>query len=31
LKERGVNISRRTITKYREEMGIPSSIKRKRY
>ena len=27
----GINISRRTVAKYREEMGIPSSQKRKRY
>lgn len=29
--EEGINISRRTVAKYREEMGIPSSQKRKRY
>lgn len=27
----GTSISRRTVTKYREELGIPSSTKRKRY
>ncbi|MBE3555405.1 MAG: RNA polymerase factor sigma-54, partial [Thermicanus sp.] len=26
----GIEISRRTITKYREELGIPSTSKRKR-
>ena len=31
LKERDIDISRRTIAKYRDEMGIPSSSKRKRY
>ncbi|NLF47698.1 MAG: RNA polymerase factor sigma-54 [Clostridiales bacterium] len=31
LKERGIEISRRTIAKYRDEMGISSSSKRKRY
>jgi len=31
LKEKGINISRRTVAKYREEMGIPCSAKRKRY
>ncbi|MEG0291910.1 MAG: RNA polymerase factor sigma-54 [Anaerovoracaceae bacterium] len=31
LKERKIEISRRTIAKYRDEMGIPSSSKRKRY
>ena len=30
LKEKGHNISRRTIAKYREAMGIPSSQDRKR-
>lgn len=29
LKEQGVCVSRRTVAKYREEMGIPSSAKRK--
>lgn len=31
LKEQGVNISRRTVAKYREELGIKSSKGRKRY
>lgn len=31
LKERGSNISRRTVAKYREELNIPSSSMRKRY
>lgn len=31
LKEKGISISRRTVSKYREEMGILSSTKRKRY
>lgn len=31
LKERGLNISRRTVAKYRDEMGILSSSKRRRY
>lgn len=31
LKNRGINISRRTIAKYREQLGILSSQKRKRY
>ncbi len=31
MMEEGINISRRTVAKYREEMGIPSSQKRKRY
>jgi RNA polymerase sigma-54 factor len=31
LNRQGVNISRRTVAKYREEMGVPSSGKRKRY
>ncbi len=31
LKDKGIHISRRTITKYRESMNIPSSVKRKRY
>ena len=30
LKESDINIARRTVTKYREMMGIPSSSKRKR-
>lgn len=31
LKEDGINIARRTVAKYREELGIPSSSKRKVY
>jgi len=31
LVEEGIEISRRTVAKYREEMMIPSSAKRKRY
>ncbi|MEA4988536.1 MAG: RNA polymerase factor sigma-54 [Anaerovorax sp.] len=31
LKERGIDISRRTVAKYRDEMHILSSSKRKRY
>ncbi len=31
LAERGIDISRRTIAKYRDEMCLPSSSKRKRY
>jgi RNA polymerase sigma-54 factor len=31
LKEEGIPISRRTVTKYREKMGIPSSASRKQY
>ena len=31
LNRQGLNISRRTVAKYREEMGVPSSAKRKRY
>jgi len=31
LKERGIDISRRTVAKYRDEMNILSSSKRKRY
>ncbi len=30
LREEGISISRRTITKYREELGISSSVRRKR-
>ena len=30
LKEQGIKIARRTITKYREEMNIPSSFERKK-
>lgn len=31
LKEKNMKISRRTVMKYREQMGYPSSVKRKRY
>jgi len=31
LNEKGMNISRRTVAKYREELGIKSSSKRKRF
>jgi RNA polymerase sigma-54 factor len=31
LKEKGLNIARRTVTKYREQKGIPSSRLRKAY
>lgn len=31
LNKEGISISRRTVAKYREELGIPSSAKRKRY
>lgn len=31
LQEKGINISRRTVAKYRDEMNILSSSKRKRY
>ena len=31
LKEIGINVARRTVAKYREELGIPSSSKRKEY
>ncbi|SEN31241.1 RNA polymerase factor sigma-54 [Lihuaxuella thermophila] len=31
LRMEGIRISRRTVAKYREEMGIPSSAARKRY
>ncbi len=30
LKDQGINLSRRTVTKYREELGIPASYKRRR-
>ena len=30
LAARGITVSRRTVAKYREELGIPSSHKRKR-
>lgn len=31
LKEEGINIARRTVAKYREELEIPSSSRRKQY
>ncbi|WMM25799.1 RNA polymerase factor sigma-54 [Tissierella sp. MB52-C2] len=31
LKEQGINISRRTVAKYRDELNIPSSSMRRRY
>ncbi|MDO4552239.1 MAG: RNA polymerase factor sigma-54 [Bacillota bacterium] len=31
LAEKGVELSRRTVAKYRDEMGVPSSSKRKRF
>ena len=31
LKEEGIKIARRTVAKYREELGILSSSKRKKY
>jgi len=31
LEEKGIHVSRRTIAKYRSQLGIPSSSKRKRY
>lgn len=31
LKAQGIKISRRTVAKYRDELGIPSTSKRKRY
>ncbi|KFN90316.1 RNA polymerase sigma-54 factor [Tetragenococcus muriaticus 3MR10-3] len=31
MKEKGVNISRRTVAKYRDALTIPGSTKRKRY
>lgn len=31
LEQKGFSLSRRTVTKYREEMGLASSTKRKRY
>lgn len=30
LKDRNIDVARRTVTKYREEMGIPSSVIRRR-
>ena len=31
LKDKGASISRRTVAKYRDELNIPSSTKRKRF
>jgi len=31
LKSKGISIARRTVTKYREEMGIPNAGQRRRY
>lgn len=31
LKEKGITLSRRTVTKYRHELGIPGAAKRKRF
>lgn len=31
LSNRGINVSRRTVAKYRDDLNIPSSSKRKRY
>ena len=31
LKARGMDVARRTVTKYRETLGIPSSSKRRKY
>ena len=31
LEKSGISISRRTVVKYRDNLGIPSSSKRKRY
>ena len=31
LNKQGIKISRRTVAKYRDELGVPSAIKRKRY
>ena len=31
LKARGIEVARRTVTKYREMLGIQSSSKRKKY
>ena len=31
LKEQGLDLSRRTVMKYREQLGYASSVKRKRY
>lgn len=31
MKQRGIDLARRTVTKYRKELGIPSSYRRRRY
>ena len=31
LKEQGISVARRTVAKYREELNIPSSSKRREY
>ena len=31
LKKENLTLARRTVTKYREQMGIPSSVKRKEH
>ena len=31
LTDKGCDVSRRTVAKYRDQLGIPSSTKRKRY
>ena len=31
LQEKGLDLSRRTVMKYREQLGFASSVKRKRY
>jgi RNA polymerase sigma-54 factor len=31
LQDTGIDISRRTVAKYRDDMKLPSSSKRKRY
>ncbi|MPN62683.1 RNA polymerase sigma-54 factor [bioreactor metagenome] len=31
LKQKGISVSRRTVAKYREELGVASSSKRRRY
>jgi RNA polymerase sigma-54 factor len=31
LEEQGIQVARRTVAKYRESMGIPSSSQRKRF
>ena len=30
LNRQGINVARRTVVKYRKQMGIPSSIQRRR-